>query len=76
MIKDVMVRLIGSSGDDARLAAATQIAAIFESDVTGLFFNVLPPTPIPDELNGANQPNQLLDAAKEAGDKMESCCGA
>ena len=72
MIKDVMVRLDGSSGDDARLAAATQIAAIFESHVTGLFFNVLPPTPIPDQLSGANPSNQLLDAAKEAGDKIES----
>lgn len=73
MIKDVMVRLDGSSGDDARLAAATQIAAIFESHVTGLFFNVLPPTPIPDALGGAANPsNQLLDAAKEAGDKIES----
>jgi nucleotide-binding universal stress UspA family protein len=72
MIKDVMVRLDGSSGDDARLAAAMQIAANFDSHVTGLFFNVLPPTPIPDEVSGANPSNQLLDAAKEAGDKIES----
>jgi hypothetical protein len=37
MIKDVMVRLDGGSGDDARLAAATQIAEIFQSHITGLF---------------------------------------
>ena len=42
MIKDVMVRLDGTSGDDARLAAASQIAQIFESHITGLFFNVVP----------------------------------
>jgi hypothetical protein len=55
MIKDVMVRLDGTSGDDARLAAATQIAQIFESHITGLFFNV-----VPDGLNGfgANPPNR------------------
>ena len=40
MIKDVMVRLDGSSGDDARLAAVTQIARMFEGHITGLFFNV------------------------------------
>lgn len=49
MIKDVMVRLDGGSGDDARLAAATHIAEIFQSHITGLFFNV-----VPDEFNGAN----------------------
>jgi hypothetical protein len=37
-IKDVMVRLDGSSGDDARLTAANQIAEIFDSHITGLFF--------------------------------------
>jgi hypothetical protein len=46
MIKDVMVRLDGTSGDDARLAAATQIAQIFESHITGLFFNVVPDGPV------------------------------
>jgi hypothetical protein len=40
MIKDVMVRLDGSSGDDARLAAVTQIAQMFEGHITGLFFAV------------------------------------
>jgi hypothetical protein len=41
MVKDVMVRLDGTSGDDVRLAAVNQIADIFESHITGLFFNVL-----------------------------------
>jgi nucleotide-binding universal stress UspA family protein len=69
MIKDVMVRLDGTSGDDARLAAATQIAQIFESHITGLFFNV-----VPDGLNGfgANQTTKPPDAARQAGDATET----
>jgi hypothetical protein len=70
-IKDVMVRLDGTSGDDARLAAATQIAE-FQSHITGLFFNVLS-SRVPD-LNGvdANQTTKLLDTAKQAGDATEN----
>src|SRR5712671_1386241 len=69
MIKDVMVRLDGGSGDDARLAAATQIAEIFQSHITGLFLNV-----VPDEFNGANvkQATQTPDAARRAGDAVET----
>ena len=69
MIKDVMVRLDGTSGDDVRLAAVNQIAEIFESHITGLFFNVLPSL-APDGLNGAGagQAAKLLDTAKQAGD--------
>ena len=48
MIKDVMVRLDGTSEEDPRLAAASQIAEIFESHITALFFNV-----VPDGFNGA-----------------------
>jgi hypothetical protein len=51
MIKDVMVRLDGTSGDDVRLAAANQIAEIFESHINSLLFNVLPSI-IPDGFNG------------------------
>jgi hypothetical protein len=58
MIKDVMVRLDGTSGDDVRLAAVNQLAKIFDSHITGLFFNVLSSL-IPDEFDGAgaNQPS-------------------
>src|SRR5258705_11902268 len=67
MIKDVMVRLDGTSGDDVRLAAVNQIAEIFESQITGLLFNVLPSL-VPDGFNGAgaNQITKLLDTAREA----------
>jgi nucleotide-binding universal stress UspA family protein len=73
MIKDIMVRLDGTSGDVARLAAVKLIAETFESHVTGLFFNVLPSL-IPDALDdaGAKQAAKLLDAAKSAGDAIEA----
>jgi hypothetical protein len=65
MIKDVMVRLDGTSGDDARLAAATQIAQIFESHITGLFFNVVP--------NGLNDvAAKPPDVARQTGDATEA----
>jgi nucleotide-binding universal stress UspA family protein len=74
MIKDVMVRLDGTPEDDVRLAAASRIAEIFESHITGLFFNVLPPPPIAHSLNGADasQATKLLDTAKQAGDAIEA----
>src|SRR3982074_1014756 len=69
MIKDVMVRLDGTSGDDARLAAAAQIAQIFESHITGLFFNV-----VPDGFNdvAANKAAKPPDAARQTGDATEA----
>jgi hypothetical protein len=73
MIKDVMVRLDGTPGDDVRLAAVGQIAEIFHSHISGLFFNALPPL-VPDGYNGAdaNEVTRLLDAARQAGDAIEA----
>ena len=72
MIKDVMVRLDGTPADDVRLAAVGQIAEIFDSHITGLLFNALPPL-VPDGFNGAgaNEVTKLLDAARQAGDDIE-----
>jgi nucleotide-binding universal stress UspA family protein len=74
MIKDVMVRLDGTSGDDLRLAAVKLIAEIFDSHITGLLFNVLPPPPIQAEINGAgvNQATEPPEAARKAGDAIEA----
>ena len=73
MIKDVMVRLDGTPADNVRLAAVGQIAEIFNSHITGLLFNVLPPL-VPDGFNGAgaNEVTKLLDAARQAGDAIEA----
>jgi nucleotide-binding universal stress UspA family protein len=72
MIKDVLVRLDGTSADDARLAAAAQIAAMFDGHITGLFFNV-----VRDQFDGG-KPDQAAksakskDAARQAGDATET----
>jgi nucleotide-binding universal stress UspA family protein len=67
MIKDVLVRLDGTSADDARLAAAAQIAAMFDGHITGLFFNV-----VRDQLDGG-KPDQAAKSAKsKAGDATET----
>jgi len=73
MIKDVMVRLDGTPADHVRLAAVGQIAEIFDSHITGLLFNALPPL-VPDGFNGAsaNEVTRLLDAARQAGDAIEA----
>jgi len=73
MIKDVMVRLDGTSGDDMRLAAVHDIAEVFESHITGLFFNVLPSL-VPDALigAGANPAGELLETARKTGDLTEA----
>ena len=73
MIKDVMVRLDGTQGDDLRLAAVRLIAEIFDSHIIGLFFNILPPPSIQVEPNGAGaKATQLPEAAKKAGDAIEA----
>lgn len=69
MIKNVMVRLDGTSRDDGRLAAVNQIADIFESHITGLFFNVLSSASESDA--DAAQGGKSLDTAKHAGDIIE-----
>jgi nucleotide-binding universal stress UspA family protein len=73
IIKDVMVRLDGTPADDVRLAAVGRIAEIFDSHITGLLFNALPPL-VPDGFNGAgaNEVTRLLDSARQAGDDIEA----
>jgi len=67
-----MVRLDGTAADEARLTAADDIAELFQSRIIGLFLNVLPLL-APAEENGlsAVQSVNLIDLAREAGDKME-----
>jgi hypothetical protein len=66
-----MVRLGGTSANDARLAAAVQIAAMFDGHITGLFFNI-----VQDELDGeaAGQAAQSKDAARQPATRPKLYC--
>jgi nucleotide-binding universal stress UspA family protein len=72
MIRDVMVWLDGSVSDDIRLAAVAEIARRFESQVTGLFLNPLPlPAPVDGDVAGVLTTAELMECAREAGDRTE-----
>jgi nucleotide-binding universal stress UspA family protein len=72
MIKDVMVWLDGGLSDDVRLAAVAGIARRFESQVIGLFVNRLPlPAPVDGDVTGALTTAELMELARESGDKTE-----
>jgi nucleotide-binding universal stress UspA family protein len=73
MIKDVMVRLDGSPADSLRLDAAKSIADTFDGQIIGLFLNPLPLPIIPDfDGAGAVQAAELLQLAKDVGDRIEA----
>ena len=74
MIKDVMVWLDGGISDEVRLAAVAEIARRLESQVIiGLFLNPLPlPGPVDGDLSGALTTAELMERAREAGDKTEA----
>ena len=74
MIKDVMVWLDGGISDEVRLAAVAEIARRLESQVIiGLFLNPLPlPGPVDGDTGGAVVTAELMDRAREAGDKTEA----
>jgi nucleotide-binding universal stress UspA family protein len=74
MIKDVMVWLDGGISDDIRLAAAADIARQLDSQVIiGLFLVLLPlPGPVDADVSGALATAELLNLAREAGDKTEA----
>jgi nucleotide-binding universal stress UspA family protein len=71
MIKDVMVRLDGTAADDVRLAAAKDMADLFDGQIIGLFFNVLPP-PLVDEDPAGMLYAAELERAEEVGDTVEA----
>ncbi|MDI3562547.1 universal stress protein [Bradyrhizobium sp. Arg816] len=63
MIKDILVRLDGTPQDDIRLAAVEQIATIFASHVTGLYFSL-------------QSPLTSSEAARKEGDSVEAAAMA
>jgi nucleotide-binding universal stress UspA family protein len=74
MIKDVMVWLDGGISDEIRLAAVAEIAIRLESKVIiGLFLNPLPlPGLVDGDISGALTTAELMNRAREAGDKTEA----
>jgi nucleotide-binding universal stress UspA family protein len=72
MIKDVMVWLDGGLSDEVRLAAAGDIARRFDSQVIGLFLNPLPlRAPVEGDVAGVLATAELMDRAREAGNRTE-----
>lgn len=71
MIKDVMVHLDASAADEVRLAAVDAIAGMFDSHITGLFFNLLPVGIAAEDGIGAAAATRLIEQAKEHGDRVE-----
>src|SRR6202048_4921542 len=74
MIRDVMVWLDGGISDEVRLAAVAEIARRLESKVIiGLFLNPLPlPGPVDGDISGALTTAELMNRAREVGDKTEA----
>lgn len=73
MIKDVMVWLDGSLSDDVRIAAAADIAKRFDGQVIGLFLNPVPfPVPVGDDGGTALATIEMVNQAREAGNKTEA----
>ena len=74
MIKDVMVWLDGGISDEVRLAAVVEIARRLESQVIiGLFLNPLPLRgPVEGDISGAVVTAELMERARQAGDKTEA----
>jgi nucleotide-binding universal stress UspA family protein len=68
-----MVWLDGGLSDKIRLAAVADIARRFESQVIALFLNPLPlPGPIDGDVTGALATAELMEQARQVGDKTES----
>jgi nucleotide-binding universal stress UspA family protein len=74
MIRDVMVWLDGGISDEIRLAAVADICRRLDSQVViGLFFNPLPlPAAVDGDVAGAVATADLMDRAREIGDKTEA----
>jgi nucleotide-binding universal stress UspA family protein len=74
MIRDVMVWLDGGISDEIRLAAVADICRRLDSQVViGLFLNPLPlPAAVDGDVAGAVATADLMDRAREIGDKTEA----
>jgi nucleotide-binding universal stress UspA family protein len=72
LIKDIMVRLNGTSADSLLLEAAKNISQAFDGKIIGLLLNPLP-LPIPLNIVGAATiQDDLLRLAKDKADEIEA----
>jgi hypothetical protein len=75
MIKDVLVHVDGSSGDELRIRYAEAIASLWQGHVTGLFTNPLPDlaalAPMDTGASAADVLAKLDDEARRSGDEIE-----
>ncbi|HMF76662.1 MAG TPA: universal stress protein [Bryobacteraceae bacterium] len=71
MIKVILVRLDGTSGDEFRLAASESLAKLFDAHTVGLFLNVLPEPALAEAGVSVEYWTRLLDQARERGKTME-----
>jgi nucleotide-binding universal stress UspA family protein len=71
MIKVILVRLDGTSGDEFRLAASESLAKLFDAHTIGLFLNVLPEPALAEAGVSVEFQTRLLDQARERGKTME-----
>lgn len=67
MIKVLVVRVDGTSGDEFRLAAAESLAKLFETHVVGLIINVLPEPIIVETMTSVTDWSESLEHARAQG---------
>ena len=75
MIKVVLVRLDGTSGDEFRLAASESLAKLFGSHLVGLVLNILPEPAFAESGVSVEFWTRLLQQARERGNDLESDLG-
>jgi nucleotide-binding universal stress UspA family protein len=75
MIKVVLVRLDGTSGDEFRFAASESLANLFDAQIVGLFLNVLPEPALAEVNVSVEYWTRLLEQARQRGRDMEEDLG-
>lgn len=75
MVKVVLVRLDGTSGDELRLAASNSLARLFDAHLVGVVLNVLPEPAMAETGVSVDFWTSLLDQARERGRELESGLG-
>lgn len=75
MIKVVLVRLDGTSGDEFRLAASESLSKVFDAHVVGLILNILPEPALAETGVSVEYWTRLVEQAREHGKELESSLG-